>query len=354
MMNLTPRKRVENILLKREADKVPFTIYEGLMPRCECERLLRNEGLCLICGTSVFSGHMPNVKERSEGFYENGDYKTRWFWETPCGTLTAINVPKATTSWREKRMFSTPDDYAAVAFILRDMVYTPNYESFIATEKEKGEDYLCRTGLGYEPLQELIYGTMGVETFCVEWMERRDEVLKLYQILVEQRRKIYKLVAESPCLSANYGGNVSPEIVGLERFRDYFVPNYQEAAEVLHKHGKLIGVHLDANNKLLAPEVAKTDLDYIEAFTPPPDCDLSVKDALAIWKDKVLWINFPSSVHIADEKVIERTTEQILREAAPGDRFIMGVTEDMPPWAYQKSMSAISRVINQKGKLPLR
>ena len=48
--------------------------------------------------------------------------------------------------------------------------------------------------------------------------------------------------------------------------------------------------------------------------------------ALAAWPDKVLWINFPSSVHMEGEERIKRELRRILHEAAPGDRFLIGIT----------------------------
>ena len=102
-------------------------------------------------------------------------------------------------------------------------------------EREAGEDSIFRAAFGLEPLQELISGGyLKMQDFCYEWMERRDEVLKLYDALVEKRRQVYRLVAESPAGHANYGGNVVPEIIGLGIFRKYYLPHYQEAAELFH------------------------------------------------------------------------------------------------------------------------
>ena len=65
-------------------------------------------------------------------------------------------------------------------------------------------------------------------------------------------------MADSPGWTFNYGGNVSPEVVGVKRFEELILPHYDEAAEVLHAKGKLIGCHFDANTKLLAPGIART------------------------------------------------------------------------------------------------
>ena len=148
-------------------------------------------------------------------------------------------------------------------------------------------------------------------------------------------------MAQSPAGHANYGGNVTPEIIGLENFETYFVPHYQEAAEVMHRQGKLIGCHFDANTRLLAKAIGGTALDYLEAFTPAPDTDMTLAEARAAWPDKVLWINFPSSVHLQPDATVEAVTVDLLEQAGGLDGLLVGITEDMPPERWQDSCRAI-------------
>ena len=116
----------------------------------------------------------------------------------------------------------------------------------------------------------------------------------------------------------------------------------------------MLGCHLDADNKLWAKEVGDSGLDWIEAFTPAPDTDMTVAEARKMWHGKVLFINFPSSVHLEKASVIEETTKQILKEAAPGDRFIVGITENVPENRWRESFYTILKTINRYGKLPIR
>ncbi|MDP8219077.1 MAG: hypothetical protein P9M03_10165 [Candidatus Theseobacter exili] len=352
---MTPKERVEAVLLSHKADHVPFTVYENMIPQCECERELRNEGLCIVNRVSVFKTETPDVKTHTLHYVDEKDgvSKNKTIYETPCGNLSAIRIPAGFTTWREELLFKCFDDYKAIEFMIKNRRHTANYEQVIRQMKIAGDDIIFRAGIGYEPMQEIMHNIMGIETFSLEWMDNRDEIMKLYDVLVEDRRKIYPIVAESPLLHANYGGNVTPEIIGLERFKEYYVPHYNECAEIMHKHGKLLGTHLDANTKLIADAVGETELDYIEAFTPPPDCDLSVKEALRIWPEKKIWINFPSSVHLSNIEVIKDTMRKILKESGNGTRLIVGITEDVPEDRWQENFSTIVRVLNTDGKLPL-
>jgi hypothetical protein len=57
---------------------------------------------------------------------------------------------------------------------------------------------------------------------------------------------------------------------------------------------------------------------------------MAVAEAQALWPGEVLFINFPSAVYLAPPEEIEQTTRCLLGNAAPGDRFIIGVTENVP------------------------
>jgi hypothetical protein len=237
--------------------------------------------------------------------------------------------------------------------MVQDREYEPCYESFSKADAEAGEGVILRSSVGLTPLHEIMISWMGVETFAIEWAERRDEILKLYDAMMDQKRKLYPLVAKSPVLHLNYGGNETGDVMGRERFEKYVIPCYAEACEIMHKHGKFIGAHLDGDNKVWADLVAASGLDYIEAFTPAPDCDMALKEAMEVWPDKVLWINFTSSAHLLPDEGVEGETIKLLKESAPGDRLLIGITEDIPPHRQHGSLLAISRTIHKHGRLPI-
>jgi hypothetical protein len=352
-MTRTPRQRVECVLLEGgHADRVPFTMYAPKLPQCEAERALRNRGLCIVERVSVFDTHRPNVTMREVRTVEDGKALLRCYHETAQGTLTTLQEPAGFTRWTHEYMFKSPDDYAAIRTFLADEQYTPAYDRVARAQAAFGGDAIFRGTFGLEPLQKLISGgILGMEQFCVEWMDHRDEILKLYDILVEKRRQVYPLVAESPVSHANYGGNVTPEIIGRDTFERYYVPHYNEAAEIMHRHGKRIGCHFDANCRLLAAAIAGTALDYIEAFTPAPDTDMTLADARAAWPDKVLWVNFPSSLHLRADDVIAETAHNLVEEADGPDGLIMGITEDIPEERWRNSCRAIMDGLDRHASL---
>ena len=103
---------------------------------------------------------------------------------------------------------------------------------------------------------------------------------------------------------------------------------------------------MDANMALLKDLIASSQFDIMEAFTPPPDCDLSVADARFAWPNMVLSLNFPASVHLAPSKRIREVTRQIIRESAPGQGFLISLTEDFPEYLLKKTLTAIASEVN--------
>ena len=343
---MTPRDTVEIVLKGGVADRIPFTIYESKLPRCRIERMMRNRGLCVIQrNVSVYKTTMPNVDVTAHTYTEGGKTLIRTEYKTPVGLLSTITENAGFTTWTHKKFFSSPEDYKPLLFLIKDMHFESDYENFCYAEKVDGGDSFFRPYLSLEPMQWLISEYMGAETFCMEWFDRRDELFKLYDALVENCRKIYPICAQSPALAFNFGGNVTPEILGKERFEKYYVPHYNEAAEILHSHHKLIGVHFDANCKLIADAIAQSHLDYIEAFTPAPGTDMTLSEARNAWPDKILWINFPSAVHLEPLDEVRHVAQDLIAQIGHREKFIMGITEDIPENRWRETIPAILDVM---------
>jgi len=350
MKKMTPRQRVLAALHKEPTDQVPFTIYESKIPQCAVERRLRNEGLCIVHRhVHALASSAPNCIWRDYTYTENGRRRIRTEIETPAGTLSSVAEPAGFTSWTIEHLFKGPEDYRSLLAMTEDTQYRPNYDAFAAAEKWMGEDIIMRGGVGGQPLHTIMIHWMGLEVFAVEWMERRDEILKLVDAMNRELRQVFPLVAAAPITHANFGGNEVPEVMGPKRYREFCLPLIEECAEHFHRHGKLLGSHMDGNNKPWAPDLASSGLDYIEAFTPSPDTDLTLAEALAAWPDKVLWANFPSSVHLASLETIRRTTRELIEAARGTHRLILGITEDIPEDRWQGNLLAISEVIQEMG-----
>jgi hypothetical protein len=368
MISLTPAKRVELALRNKIIDKVPFAVFDdlgrqssaewpvlpygwGFLHQCSVERELRNMGLCIIyirCwGYKAIS---PNVKVFSTVYEENNKLMFRTDYKTPLGDLYSINGVSEETWWSRKKLFTCREDYKIFNFMINDVIVQSDNDNISGIIKFLGEDFFLRGSLGLEPLQALITGNyFTVEQFCIEWMENRDEILKLYDSMFKLQRKVLEVAANSPLFYFCTGGNLIPEVMSPENFKKYYMPYYEEAAEIFQDKDKILGCHYDADLGIHKDLIAATPLDVIESFNPSPDTDMTVTEARKIFKDKILWLNFPSSVHLKSQEEIARTTSEIIDEAGDGG-WIMGIIENVPQDRWQKNYMTIMKTIDKKFK----
>ena len=354
---MTPRQRIITTLKGQLPDKIPFTIKYPQPPARPffnwgaTEHKLRNEGMAICTDIMVFSIRCPNVEVLKHQYYKDGRSYIRETFRTPVGEVNQLIIRGSGGYGSNKiaeYMIKTPEDYKVVEFIISDEIYTPDYEKFTREEEILGEDGFIFAGwMPPTPLMQILWQFMGIEKFAFDYFEASDKFFTLYELLLERQLEQYRIVAESPALVAHIEENMTGDMIGLERFSKYVVPCYDKFASILHKKGKLLAAHFDGRMKILAEALAESDIDIIEAFCPIPDGDLEMTEARRIWKDKIIWINFPSPVHLQSPEEITAHTHRILNEVAPGDKFLFGITEDIPDNIWEISLPVISRVINE-------
>lgn len=353
---MTPKERVLAVLHGERPDRIPFTCYAGLLPRGQLELRLCNEGLALINHCQVFATERPHVEVECHEYSENGGSFLRETFRTPVGEVWQTWRTGGAYGSRRLReyLIKQPEDYQVVKFMVRDEVYTPTYDEFLTAQDNLGEAGVVFGGwLPRSPLTYMLWELLSHEQFAVDYYERPDEFLSLHETIAERRREQFAIAAASPALVLHMGDNITADMIGRERFERYCVPCYNEFASYLHPEGKLLAVHMDGLTRVLADAVAASDVDIVEAFCAVPDGDLELAEARRVWAEKIIWTNYPSPVHLWPPDKIEAYTRQILHDIAPGDRFLVGITENVPEDVAQISLPIISRVLKKEGALPL-
>ena len=340
------RVEIETALAGGAPDRVPCTIYDGLIPANVDVSALQAKGLALCARRNVYHTYTPQVTVK---YLEEQPGIFRTVLDTPIGTLTSLRRRGAYNALAPLEYpIKTRDDYRIAEFIVRDTVYAPAYEEFLTERAKIGDTGITIGNAGDSPMLDIQLRWLGQEQFCYEVMDNPDAVMSLYDALTASQRAMYPLAAGSPAEVLLHCGNLVPEMLGMDIVRDHVFPRYREFAAVLHEHGKLMGAHLDAENHLILELVRDSGIDLIEAFTPPPDCAVSVAQARASWPGKRLWINFPSSMHLAADDDIRQATEEIITQAGDRRGFLIGITEDIPTEHLLRSMSIILEVINSR------
>ncbi len=348
------RDRIMAALHREKPDRIPWVIYAGLSLHAGAlERRLRNKGLGLRVTSTVCTVERPNVRveERREGNILHRTYRT------PVGSVSTkhrTGLPTGTGgSWCMEHMIKDVADYDVVKFMVEDTVYTPDYEPFLNAEHDLGGDGVVAVGTGATPLLAALKNYMGYRRFAVDLYRHPTEFNDLIGVLDRDQEKLYRIVAESPAEVVWCGENLNGVIISPRLFEKHCLPAYAKYAGVVHAKGKLYMVHMDGRLRCLKDLIRRADVDVVEAFTPPPMGDLSLEEARAAWGDKfALWLNFPATVYYYGASEVEKHVIGLLREAAPGEGFIMGVTEDIPPNLVEMGLRTITETMAKYGRNP--
>ncbi|MEM3957203.1 MAG: uroporphyrinogen decarboxylase family protein [Thermoproteota archaeon] len=363
------KSNVMAVFRHQKPERIPWLTYDipyPMLPRGAWERELRNKGLGLIglmgfypCG-NVYISRMPNVEVIQKVSIENKRTIISTTYNTPVGSITkkedfSISPPNP---WIIEYPIKDVSDYRVVKFMVEDTMYETNYDAFYWADKHIGEDGFIRADCS-TPFQNLLIRFTGYRRLLVDLYRHKEQVEDLLSIMEEKYFEVIRILAESPVEVIGIDGNVNGRITNPKLFAKYLLPLYQKASEILHSKGKIVSVHMDGALSPLKMLIPDTGIDVVEAFTPPPMGDLSVKEARNAWGDQIIIeANFPENVCLQGVDMIRKVTMDLLKQAAPGDGFILSVTEDIPYRApndvLEESLRAITDVMWEHGKYPIR
>ncbi len=332
--------------------EVPFTIYAGLLLRGQAERELRELGLALQVQMHVYHCAYPHVEIERRVLDGGGERTIHTIYCTPVGEAELVQRVRADagygSAWTKSPLIKDLKDYEVMRYVIDDAVYTPNYDGLKAMEEQIGEDGIVLGSVDLSPFQTLVnpdwLGMDGVSYWLADHPAEFDE---LYEALARAQARIYQLAAGAPVELIHTDENVTAMMEGPRLFQRYHLPFYQRLAPQLHAAGKLYVAHFDGSIRPLRDLLGASPIDVVEAFTPPPMGDFSVREAKEAWPQKIIWSNFPGSIFLESDENIRSYTSDLLDEAA-GGRFILGITEDIPEDLWVRGLRAIAAELKRR------
>ena len=337
---MTPREELLNVLRGGKADRVPFTCYTGLMPPGADEI----PNLLPVHTAALYHTETPGV---SLAFTDVAPGVRETTMTTPWGTLTQLAHTETGygSSWTKEHWIKGPDDYGVIEQLIRHTTLTPHPEAYAAAREAAGDRGVVIAWTTRTPFQRLWIEYAGMERMALDTIDAPEAVAGVLDAMFDQSERIMRMAAASEARVIWIPDNITGDMTGPPAFRKYLQPYYEMVCDILLPAGKLPVTHMDGMLRQIADEVARTGLPVIEAFTPPPDGNLSVVEARERWPGKALWLNFPSSVHLSPPEEIKRATEELVRQAGDGAGFVIGVTENIPASVGARSLQAIGEVL---------
>ena len=156
-------------------------------------------------------------------------------------------------------------------------------------------------------------------------------------------------VDKAPIPYVDFADNITAPVIGERYFRKYCLPLYQELSAMLAEKDVPTFCHMDGDLKPLWAAIGESGLRGLDSFSPAPDNDTSVADAVRLWPEMRLFMNYPSSVHLWPPEKIYAQTMEILRQGGATGRLSIQISENVPPGRWKESFPPIVRAIRDFG-----
>jgi hypothetical protein len=346
------RERMLAVIQGREHDRVPFAMYEILLPKNEVVAHLGRGNIGILRFCSLFRAEHPNCRFDSEVYYEGGCKWQRNTLRTPKGDLIELRVfePAFDSSTARKHYVETKADYEKLWAYLDDCILLDNYDQYHRDCAELGEDGIPKPEIERTPWQQLWIEWVGLEPLSYHLADWPDHVEKTLELLEQRARKTFEIAVRSPAPCIVMVDNITASAIGPARFRKYCARLYDELAYMLADSNRPVFSHMDGMLKPLWGDIARSRVGGLDSFTPAPDCDTPVDEAVKMWPEKRLWLNFPSSVHLQPPEQIRATADEILTQAGHTGRLQIQISENVPLDVWRTSLPVIADAIEAFGQ----
>lgn len=343
----TIRDRLNQALGGEEVTEPVYLVYDWFVKNRDIDwQSLFDLGLGQVNHAILMEIEFPHLKIEKH-ITDNGKHKrTDVRWITDKGELHEHSVD----GWKHEYLIKTSNDYRIMQRAMEDVRFLPTNKYFNKSEQVLGDSGITLGQLGQEegfartPFQVIQIDFTGLEKFSLDIAMETVELMDLLEVMNSNLLDAFHKVIKTKATHIKLWENLSIETMGPEVYRIYLVPLYQKIIEILEGEGKKLHVHYDGKLKLIFDDISRLGFYGLDSLTPPPEGDMSIKDARRMWPEKFFWMH-PSLTwdELPDKNVIENVY-QMMRDAQ--DRFCLQLSEEVPP-NWRQTIPLILEVLQE-------
>ena len=253
-------------------------------------------------------------------------------WETPHGTLTRIDRFASDGSSVTKHfMLQSLDDLKALEYIIRHTYYEVDYGVIDWNLRTVGKMGVSDVGVWRSPFGKMLHEYAGLTQLSYMMADDAPRVLDLVALQMESDMQVIEMVAKSNSRVVIISDHADEALLNPRWYRQYCIPFYRQATDLLHQHGKLVSTHLDGNIKRLMPLLKDTGFDILDGTTPFPMTNWTPSELAPHLSEKMYaYCGVPSTYfvqNLPDEQILASAEEIV---SALRGRVILNVGDVLP------------------------
>jgi hypothetical protein len=336
-------------------------VPEFLKVRTPEDNLDRGLGVYRLWGMA----YRPELAGVDREVKREGDF-TFVTYHTPVGSVSCkilysdeMKRAGASITWIAEPVIKEAKDYRTVGYIFQNLRIHPDYGNYLEYQKQVGDKGFAAAfaNLSASPMHHIMKEFHDPTKFYLEMYDHPKEMEGLCADLEPYFDQIFRVLADSPAEVVFSGANYDEMITYPPFFKKYIMPYLHKLADLLHPRGKLLLCHCDGENQGLMDLIAESGMDIAEAVCPRPMTRVTVSEVKKAFRGKVTIFGGVPSVALLEESMpdgqFEAFMKNLFREIAPGDRFILGVSDTTPPDAKFERLLRITEMVNEWGRLPM-
>ena len=339
-----------NQMLAGNSAKPVYLVYDWFVDNRQIDwQSLFDLGLGRINHASLINIERPHLEVTETLSDNNGQLRKDIKWITDIGELHEFYVD----GWKQEHLIKTANDYRIMQRALEDSVFQPTDTFFDNSEDTVGDNGITIGQIGHfgelghtrTPFQVVQIDLAGLECFSIDIALKTPELLDLLEMMNEQMVEIFNAILKTKAVYIKLWENLSIETMGPILYKEYLVPLYKRLFGVLEGSGKNLVVHYDGRLKIIADEIAALPFDGLDSITPPPEGDLTIRQARDYWPDKFLWLHPTLSWDDLPDDQLAEKIRQVAQEARM-HRFCFQLSEEVPP-NWQRTVPLILETLKQ-------
>jgi hypothetical protein len=294
---------------------------------------------------------------------ERGPKEVTTRYVTPYGTLTQRHVASGyfeghvEIATQLEYPIKSANDFSVWEYIAEHTHYDPCYEEYLAYEEQVGDDGYPLVLAGDCPHHHFTLRLAGYNNAFFLMHDHPQEFEHLLTVMNQlDKERLWPVVAESPARLILHGLHFDKQFTPHKAFRQHISPYYKEFSALLHAHDKRLAYHADSDSSTLLSLIKEAGFDFADCFCSAPMVSVTIEEARAAWGDDVILYGGVPSVMleptVSDEE-FEEYMHGLFQAIAPGDAFILGVSDNVVATSLIERVERISEWVKQWGSYPI-